>query len=206
MIDFRYYLVTDRHCCPDDRNLVMSIEEACKAGVKAVQLRDKDLPACKRYKLAKRLRKITSRYQTKLFINDRLDIALSVRADGIHLPEKGFPPGTIRIFAPYLSIGVSVHSLESAIHAQENGADFLVFGTVFSTSSKQMVTPQGLPRLKNIARQTTIPVFAIGGITPSNTTACLRNGALGVAGISSILRSNNIKQKVTEYEYLLKQL
>ena len=163
MIDFNLYLVTDRHQT-DKRPLTAVIEEALKAGVKAVQLREKDLSAKELFDLARSLRGLTSQYRARLFINDRLDIAIAVKADGVHLGQKGFSASDIKQFLKSASritplietfrgrhhaslspqalsgerflIGVSAHSREEARKAEEEGADFITIGPVFYTASK----------------------------------------------------------------------
>lgn len=199
MIDFQYYLVTDRKSCKSG-TLEECIRQACLSGIRSVQLREKDLPGGELFRLAKRLRTVTKELGAGLWINDRLDVALAVDADGIHCPEEGLPPALIRQLAPDLEIGVSVHSPEAAQKAELSGADFLLFGPVFSTQSKPSLHPQGLSSLKKIAGQCRIPVVAIGGITPQRARECLEAGAMGVAGISSVLGSDDIGRTVKEYK------
>ncbi|MEX0769993.1 MAG: thiamine phosphate synthase [Balneolaceae bacterium] len=205
MIDFRYYLVTGRNQCQSG-DLEECVRQACRSGVRAVQLREKDLSGAELYRLAKRLRAVTGEFGAGLWINDRLDIALAVQADGIHCPEDGLPPDVEKRHAPGLKIGASVHSPEAARKAEQAGADFLLFGPVFKTRSKPEAEPQGIPELKKITGQSRLPVFAIGGITPKQVGECLEAGAWGVAGISSILGSNKISKTVTEYSIHLETL
>ncbi|MEX2368214.1 MAG: thiamine phosphate synthase [Balneolaceae bacterium] len=205
MIDFRYYLVTGRNQCQSG-DLEECVRQACRSGVRAVQLREKDLSGAELYRLAKRLRAVTGEFGAGLWINDRLDIALAVQADGIHCPEDGLPPDVVKRHAPGLKIGASVHSPEAARKAEQAGADFLLFGPVFKTRSKPEAEPQGIPELKKITGQSRLPVFAIGGITPKQVGECLEAGAWGVAGISSILGSNKISKTVTEYSIHLETL
>jgi thiamine-phosphate pyrophosphorylase len=175
------------------------IRQACRSGIRAVQLREKDLAGGELYRLARRLKSITENFGANLFINDRLDVAMAIGADGIQCPENGLPPGVVRQYAPTLKIGVSVHSPEAALRAEQSGADFLLFGPVFPTRSKPGADPRGVTVLNKIAGQCRIPVFAIGGITPDRARKCVDAGAWGVAGISSILNSDEINQTVAEY-------
>lgn len=198
MIDFHYYLVTDRNLCKFGA-LDECIRQACRSGIRAVQLREKDLAGRELYRLAKRLKSITVNFGARLFINDRLDVAMAIGADGIHCPEKGLPPEVVRQYAPELKIGVSVHSPDAARKAEKSGADFLLFGPVYSTRTKPGAEPRGVTALNNIAGQCRIPVFAIGGITPGRVRKCQNAGAWGVAGISSILSADEINQTVAEY-------
>jgi len=200
MIDFRYYLVTDCNLSNlPAGGLEDAIRQACRSGIRAVQLREKDLSGGELYRLAKRLRSVTREFDARFFINDRLDVAMAVDADGIHCPEEGFPPEVVRYYAPDLKIGVSVHSLEAARKAEQSGVDFILFGSVFTTQSKPAAEPKGLSALRKITGQSRIPVFAIGGITPRRSRKCLEAGASGVAGISSVLTSEDIHRTVNEY-------
>jgi thiamine-phosphate pyrophosphorylase len=204
MLDFRLYLVTDRHSSKT-RPLEDAIDEACSAGVRAVQLREKDLDARSLYDLAARLRRITASHGAALFINDRVDIAMAVGADGVHSPENGFPPAAARrIAGRQILAGASTHSLERAREAEEDGADFITFGPVFDTPSKLKYGPsQGLEMLRTVARGVGIPVFAIGGITPERARQCIDCGARGVAVVSAILASSDTERALREFERAL---
>lgn len=197
---FRYYLISDRkQCRPGDLQEV--IEQACKNGIKAVQLREKDISGKDLYRLATQLREITSEYNTKLFINDRADIAMAVDADGVHCRETSILPRDIKKMDSSLMVGASVHSVESAIKAEHNGADFLLFGPVYHTSSKaQYGSPQGTFRLREVAERVKNPVFAVGGVTPERALQCISAGAHGVAGISSIMASDSVGEKIEEWK------
>lgn len=204
--EFRYYLITDRKQSTR-RTLVEAVKKACRQGIRAIQLREKDLSGWELYELAGEVQTITSRYDTKLFINDRADIALAVGADGVHCPEAGLSPADIQELNTDLLIGTSVHSTEAAKRAEKEGADFLLFGPVYRTPSKvKYGDPQGIDRLKEVIEAVDIPVYAVGGITPERGRVCLASGAYGVAGISSILQADSIEQKVSEWKQALKEL
>ncbi len=135
-VDFKLYLITDRRQTRS-RTLSAVVEQALQGGVRAVQLREKDLPTDELYRLADEFRRLTSLYGAKLLINERADIARDVRADGVHLQESGISVAAARkIIGPERLIGVSCHSLDSAKSAQKSGADFITFGPVFFTPSK----------------------------------------------------------------------
>ncbi len=148
-----------------------------------VQLREKELSGLEYYQLAKRVRELTQNYDAMLFINDRVDIALAVNADGVHLPEKGLPPSVVKKIAPELLVGYSAHSLEQALCAQEEGADFITLSPIFKTQSHPEVEPIGLGLLKEVSQRLSIPVYALGGITWDRIKLCYKNGAYGIAGI-----------------------
>lgn len=204
-IDFSLYLITDRKQLPGG-DLCDAVDGALLGGVRAVQLREKDLSSRELYELALRLREITSRHGARLFINDRLDIALAAGADGVHLGESSLPVGRVRgIAGDRLLIGVSCHSLEGALAAQEGGADFITFSPVFFTPSKACYgEPVGIERLAEACRRLRIPVFALGGIKPENVPAVLSRGAHGVALISAILAAGDPECAARELLALLK--
>ncbi len=187
-IDFNLYLITDRHQT-NGRGLAETVEEALKGGVRAVQLREKDLSSRELYEFAYNLRKLTARYGARLFINDRVDIALAVDADGVHLGGQSIPIYKVRaILGEKRLIGVSCHNQVSAITAQEKGADFITFGPVYYTASKAAYgEPVGIGRLADVASLLRIPVFALGGINRDNADETVKAGAHGIALISAIL-------------------
>ncbi len=150
-----------------------------------VQIREKQLNAKRLLTLALKAREIGLPEGTRLLVNERVDIALAARLDGVHLPEKSCFPYQLRPLAPNMIFGCSVHSQESALIAEKSGADYLLFGPIFDTPSKRIYgTPQGLEQLGKLCRATTLPIFAIGGITPENGALCMAEGAYGIAGLS----------------------
>src|SRR3989338_5300766 len=191
-IRFKVYLITDRTFCK--KSFLEVIESACKAGIKAIQLREKDLPAKELLELALKVRKITAKYKTKLFINDRIDIAKIVNADGVQLTENSLPINIVKRIAPELIIGVSRHTLESCIEAEKSGANFIVYGSVFK--SKKGFEAQGLDKLRLICSKIKIPVFAVGGVNSENAKSCIDNGVFGVAVVSGIMGSGDVEGEV----------
>lgn len=191
-IDFDLYLIADT--VQVQKDLVPSVRQAIDGGVKAVQLRGKNLPAREVFNLGERLRLLTDRHSVKLFINDRIDVAMAVGADGVHLGQNGLLPGPVRkILGDGMFIGVSTHSLKEAVEAERGGADFITFGPIFATQSKLVYGPPlGLRRLGNVTARVRIPVFAIGGINMDRVQDVMKKGANGVAIISAILNSESI--------------
>jgi thiamine-phosphate pyrophosphorylase len=187
-IDFNLYLITDRMKI-DGRLLYFVIEEALRGGVRAVQLREKDLSSRELYETAYELRKLTTRHNAKLFINDRIDIALAVDADGVHLGYSSIPIYRVRqVLGEKKLIGVSCHNQVQAITAQEKGADFITFGPIFFTPSKAPFgEPVGIAKLEEIIDLMKIPVFALGGIDPDNVGEIVTTGVHGIALVSAIL-------------------
>lgn len=199
MIDFKLYLVTDRTLCASG-TLETVLDRACEAGVRAVQLREKDLSARDLHPLALAVREITGRRGCRLLINERADIALGVGADGVHCPENGLPVGVARRVCPDGLVGASAHSLARAVGAGAAGADFVLFGPVFHTPAKAKYgKPQGLDALSVVAREAGLPVLAVGGITPENAHLCLEKGAAGVGVVSSILSAADVPAAVEAF-------
>ncbi len=195
----KVYLITDCKRFPEDC-LLDSLEAALAGGVRDLQLREKDLPLKDLHSLAVVLRQMTKRYNARLYINDRVDIALMVDADGVHLPDAGLPANEVKACYPHLLVGVSTHSIEGAKQAQKDGADFITFGPVYETPSKKAFgPPQGLDRLQEVCREIELPVLALGGINKDRVPAVLDRGASGVALISGIWDSSDIKQATLNY-------
>jgi thiamine-phosphate pyrophosphorylase len=204
-IDFRLYVITDRHQCPGE-NLQPVVAEACEAGVKAVQLREKDLSARALFELAHEMKNICHRYGTKLFINDRADIAAAAATDGVQLTAQSLPVAAARTLLKTKLVGVSTHSLAEAERAADSGCDFILFGPIFDTPSKVAYgPPQGLARLRDVAKRVNVPVFAVGGITPPRSRACLEHGAFGVAVISAIMGAP-VSQTIDDFKNYMGEL
>ncbi len=184
----RLYAITDRKKYGED--FLGTLERILRNGVKMVQLREKDLPGRELYHLASQVRELTRKYEALLLINERFDVAVAVDADGVHLPEKSFPPSVVKKLFPQLIVGFSAHSLESAKYAQEEGADFITLGPVFKTSSHPEAKPMGTLKFKEIAQSVNIPVYALGGITWDRIKLCYKNGAYGIAGITIFLNDS----------------
>jgi thiamine-phosphate pyrophosphorylase len=195
-LDFNLYLITDRQA-GRGRDLCLVVEEALKGGVKAIQLREKDLSSREQYELARELRKLTIRYKAALFINDRVDIALAVDADGVHLGLSSLPiPLARNLLGGNRLIGVSCHNQENAIAAQNSGADFITYGPVFHTPSKAVYGPPiGIDSLREVVPRLRIPVFALGGINIFNTSEVISAGAYGIALISAVIAAENPREE-----------
>ena len=191
-IDFNLYLIADTGNIQE--NLIPSVRKAIDGGVKAVQLRGKNLSARELLRIGEKLRRLTDERSVKLFVNDRIDVAMTLDADGIHLGQTSLPVTIVRkISGGRFMIGVSTHNLREAREAEAGGADFITFGPVFETSSKLAFGPPvGLRKLANVTREIKIPVFAIGGIKIEDVKRVVENGGRGVAVISAILCSESV--------------
>ena len=191
MDELRLCLVTDRRQTRG-RDLLVVVEECLAAGLPAVQLREKDLGADELARLGRALRALTAARGARLIVNDRVDVALAVQADGVQRTSTSLPIQDIRAIAGgRLGLGASVHALEEAREAAAAGADWLVFGPIYETASKLPYgPPQGLAVLERVARAVALPVIAIGGITPDRVPEVRQAGARGVAAISALLAAD----------------
>ena len=185
-------LVTDR-TQTRGRDLVVVVVECLAAGLPAVQVREKDLGAADLAVLCRRLLEPARAVGAMLVVNDRVDVALAVGAGAVQRTHASLPVDDIRAIAGRrLRIGASVHSLQDALDAELEGADWVTYGPVYETPSKRPYgPPQGLARLADVARGLRIPVIAIGGITPERVKDVREAGARGVAVISSILAADS---------------
>ena len=182
------YLVTDRKRT-GGRDLVEVLSQALQAGVRAIQLREKDLDTIEVYRLGERLLSLTRQAGAALIVNDRVDVAMALGADGVHLTRKSLPPKEARaLMGPGKAIGISCHSIADVREAVEGGADFLVLGPIFATPSK---VPYGPPLGVDVLRQARavcpLPILAIGGVSALRVPEVIGAGADGVAVISAVL-------------------
>ena len=197
---FQVYLITDRSLFAPDVFL-SAVESALKGGIRALQLREKDLGHLALPVLARQVKTLTQKYNASLIINGQAEVAHAVGAEGVHLPEScAASVPEIRKKFPRLLIGVSTHSLEKAREVEVLGADFVTFSPIYDTQSKKEYgPPQGLEKLREVVQTVNIPVLALGGITRDRVTPVLQTGAFGVALISGIWSSGNIEKSVFEY-------
>ena len=204
--NFDLYLVTDR-AQTRGRDLLAVLEQALEGGVKAIQLREKDLGGKALFHLAEKTRKLCDRYDALLLINDRIDVALAVDAAGVQLSTTSLPIRAARaLLGAQKLIGASTHSLDEARQAQSSGVDFVLFGPVYFTPSKASFgAPQGLDALKKIVANLRVPVYAIGGIKPENLIDVHRLGVRGVALISAIIGADRPKEAATAMTQLLRR-
>lgn len=193
-IDYTLYLVTDRDIL-GDRDLEVAVEQAILGGVTVVQLREKDASSKEFYDIAMSLKKVTNKYNVPLIINDRLDIALAVDADGLHVGQEDLPCSVLRkILGPDKILGISANTIEDALEAQKDGADYLGVGAVYPTDSKKVDGAIGVDKLKEIKEAVNIPVVAIGGINEENASEITPSGVEGICVISAIFGKEDIKK------------
>ncbi|MDT8316984.1 MAG: thiamine phosphate synthase [bacterium] len=198
------YLISDSNQTRG-RPLLKALELALEGGASLIQLREKELPTRELFELACRLRQLTGRFGAKLLINDRIDIAIAVDADGVHLPAASFGSMDSRkLIGRDKIVGLSAHSSQDAIIAEREGADFVTFSPIYYTPSKaDYGEPQGLESLEEVCSKVNIPVYGLGGIRLENVRDVMGRGASGVAMISAILGAKDIKAETLK---LLKSL
>jgi thiamine-phosphate pyrophosphorylase len=197
--DYSLYLILDPELV-GGRLLMEVAEEAIAGGVTAVQLRDKRGSARQFLELARRLKELTSRFHLPLIVNDRLDIALAARAEGIHLGQEDLPAAEARAIAGSgMILGVSVSCPEEAREAERSGASYVGLGSIFPTASKTDAgRPLGTDAIAAVCRAVQIPVVAIGGIGVENVAEVIARGAAGVAVISAILQAADPRRAAQE--------
>lgn len=185
------HLVTDRRLVSG--SLAEVVDAALRGGADVVQLREKDLDGRELLALARQLLAACRGHGARLLINDRVDVALAVGADGVHLPSTSFRVAEARsLLGPDRIIGVSTHDPAEVRAAARDGADYAIFGPVFETPSKRAFgPPQGIERLRRATSAARLPVIAIGGITPARIAQVRDAGASGVATISAILTADD---------------
>jgi thiamine-phosphate pyrophosphorylase len=178
--------ITDRRAAGGVDAVLERIKNALMDGVDYIQVREKDMPARDLLALVRSALALPNPHGTRILLNSRADIALAARAHGVHLPAGSIAPKTLRTIVPAgFVIGVSTHSADELRRADEEGADFAVFGPVFPSVSKPGYgSAGGLALLAYAVRQVTIPVLALGGVSQANAAQCISAGAAGVAGIS----------------------
>lgn len=191
-IDYKLYLVTDRNILKNT-DICTAVEDAIKGGVTVVQIREKDIKTLDFYNVAKKIKDVTDKYNIPLIINDRIDIALAINTDGVHLGQDDMPCSIARrILGKDKIIGISASTLEEALKAEKDGADYIGVGAIFSTNTKKDADDVSIETLKEIKRKVSIPVVAIGGINRENVTLLKETNIDGVAVISDILGTEDI--------------
>ncbi|MET1177744.1 thiamine phosphate synthase [Peribacillus simplex] len=191
-IDLSLYLVTKESIALE--KLTEIIAESVSGGVSIVQLREKNNSSLSFYKKASALKQLLNELSIPLIINDRVDIALAVGADGIHIGQDDLPLTVVKQMVPEdMIVGVSVSTLEEAHEAERNGADYIGVGSVFPTKTKQDATLMAIGDLEEICRSVSIPAVAIGGITADNISALSDSGLSGTAVVSAIMNAESPK-------------
>ena len=196
-IDLSLYLVTDDSS--DEEQFLNTIEEGIKGGVSVVQIREKTAETLDFYNLALKVKKITSKYNVPLIINDRVDVALAIDAEGVHVGQSDMPCDiTRKLIGNDKILGVSAATISEAKKAEKDGADYIGTGAVFPTATKDDAPSITKKDLKEIVESINIPVVAIGGITLDNACELLDTGISGLSVVSAIMSAENPKKASEE--------
>jgi thiamine-phosphate pyrophosphorylase len=183
---FKRCYITDRHSLPPGGALIDNIRRNLTAGIEWIQIREKDLSARDLFDLTAQILGLPNPYGSKILVNTRVDVALAAGAAGAHLPAGSPAPRIWRALTPPgFLIGVSCHTLDEVRAAEDQGADYALFGPVAAPRSKATsLEPRGIEGLAQAVRAVSIPVLALGGITAANAEDCVQAGAAGIAAIS----------------------
>mgnify|MGYP004666604105 FL=1 len=204
--DLLLYAVTDRYWL-GERTLHDVVKESLDGGVTFVQLREKHLDQAHFLEEAKDLKMLCKSYNVPFVINDNVDIALEMDADGVHVGQSDMEAGDVRAkLGPDKIIGVSAQTVEQAVLAEKRGADYLGVGAVFPTNSKDDATDVSYETLKAICQAVSIPVIAIGGITKDNVEELSGSGICGIAVISAIYGQKNIKDATANLKMAVQKI
>jgi thiamine-phosphate pyrophosphorylase len=192
MVDYSVYLVTDRDLARG-RTTLEIVAAAIRGGVSCIQLREKTCSTREFIDEALAIRSLLARHEIPLIINDRVDVALAVKADGIHLGQKDMPCSMARQLIPEsMIVGISVESLDDAVAAQKDGADYLGVSPIYPTPTKtDTAQALGLEGLRSIRSEVDLPLVGIGGLNADNAAAVIYNGADGVAVVSAIVAADD---------------
>lgn len=192
-IDLSLYLVTDNS--ENEKKFLKTIEEAILGGVSVVQIREKTAETLEFYNLAIKVKKITTKYNVPLIINDRVDVALAIDADGVHVGQSDMPCDiTRKLIGENKILGVSAATIEEAKKAENNGADYIGTGAIFPTTTKNDAPSITKKDLSDIANSINIPVVAIGGITIENANELKNTGISGLSVVSAIMNAEDPKK------------
>ena len=200
-LDLSLYLVTDKRNKTDEEFLEI-IEEAIKGGTTVVQIREKEGESLDFYNLALKVKEITSKYNVPLIVNDRIDVALAIKSEGVHIGQTDMPADVARsLIGDEMILGVSASTVKEARKAEKDGADYIGTGAVFPTATKDDAPSITKDDLKEVTGSINIPTVAIGGITLENASELAGTGIAGISVVSAIMNSEDPK---TASENLLK--
>lgn len=200
------YLVTSQ-ALSRGRSTEGIVRAALAGGVRLIQLREKEMPFPQLFRLAEKIRAMTKKSGALLIINDRLDLALAVGADGVHLGQDDLPVAHARKIAPSLIIGASTHSLKEALAAQKAGASYVNIGPIFPTQTKKWDEKFiGIPKMKQIAAKIQIPFTVMGGIKEKHVPDLVKAGAGTIAVVTAVTAAENPRQAAKELLALIRSV
>lgn len=205
-IDYSLYLCTDRSLMSTE-TIEEAVELSIKGGCTVVQLREKECSSKEFYDFAQSVKAITDKYKIPLIINDRVDIALAIDADGVHIGQSDLSANIVRsIIGQEKILGVSASTVEEAVLAQKNGADYLGVGAMYSTNTKTDARNVSLDELKNIRKNVDIPIVVIGGINKDTIKNFKDCNIDGIAVVSAIISQKDIQGAAMELSSMFKKI
>ena len=207
-IDWDLYLITEEGLSVGRKSIDV-VKEAAAAGVDVIQLREKNLSLREKFQLGKQIKKLCSRHNITFIVNDRIDLAQALDADGVHLGQSDLPLRSARrILGPDKIIGLSAWSSQEITAAETDGADYLGVGAIFETGSKQLNSAKngiGLKRLAEIRKKTELPLIAIGGLNKENASEVIKSGADCISVITALTRAESIEKETQIFKKIIKQ-
>lgn len=196
--DYTLYLCTDRDLMSTE-TIEEAVEQAILGGCTMIQLREKECSSRDFYETACNVKKITDKYNIPFIINDRIDIAMAVNADGIHVGQSDLPADMVRkLLGDDKIVGVSARTVEEAEQAQKDGADYVGVGAMYATNTKKDAKPVSVKELKNIRERIAIPIVVIGGITKERVKDFKGIGVNGLAVVSAIIAKKDIREAAAD--------
>lgn len=196
--DYTLYLVTDRRLM-STATLIEAVEQAILGGCTMIQLREKNISSLDFYRQSVEVKKITEQYHVPFIINDRIDIAIAVNADGVHIGQSDIPAAIARdLIGTDMLLGVSAASVKEAVQAANDGADYLGVGAMFPTGTKTDANYVSIEELKKIRHAVNLPIIAIGGINKGNIKQFHDTGINGLAVVSAIIAQPDIQKAAAE--------
>lgn len=196
--DYTLYLVTDRSLM-STATLIEAVEQAILGGCTMIQLREKNISSLDFYRQSVEVKKVTEQYHVPFIINDRIDIAMAVNADGVHIGQSDIPAAIARdLIGTDMLLGVSAASVKEAVQAANDGADYLGVGAMFPTGTKTDANYVSIEELKKIRHAVNLPIIAIGGINKSNIKLFYNTGINGLAVVSAIIAQPDIQKAAAE--------
>lgn len=203
-VDYSIYLCTDRDLMTSN-TIEESVTSALQGGATLVQLREKDCSSKEFYELGLRVKEVTKKFGVPLIINDRVDIALAIKADGVHIGQSDLPCDAVRQFVPEdMIVGVSATNLAEAIQAEKDGADYIGVGAMYATGTKTDAEIVTMAELEKIRKAVKIPIVVIGGINKNTLKNFKGKGIDGIAVVSAIVSQPDVTAATKELVHLWK--
>ena len=196
-LDTTMYFITDSTFCGEE-DFLRRVEEACKGGVTLIQLREKERTTREYLALAEKVHEITQRYDIPLIIDDRVDIALAVNAEGVHVGQSDIPVAVARRLMGDKIVGATAKTVPQALEAYEQGADYLGVGAIYPTTTKVKTVLTSVDTLKKIVKAVPIKVNAIGGLNKDNIHVLKDSGIDGICAVSAIMKADDPKTAAEE--------